>query len=82
MKGDFIMTRHEFEGLKHKFKVGDIVVMPKEITHLIFEGNQARIAQVIEMYPHIFIVEYENGFKQGINYVDATKINKIVKYIA
>lgn len=76
------MTRYEFEKIKHKFKVGDVVMMPKEITHLIFEGNQARIAQVIEMYPHIFIVEYENGFKQGINYVDAPKINKLVKHIA
>ena len=55
------MTRYEFEKIKNKFKVGDVVMMPKEITHLIFEGNQARIAQVIEMYPHIFIVEYENG---------------------
>lgn len=76
------MTRYEFEKIKNKFKVGDIVVIPKEITHLIFEGYQPRIAQVIEMYPHIFIVEYENGFKQGINYVDATKINKLVKHIA
>ena len=76
------MTRYEFEMIKNKFKVGDVVMMPKEITHLIFDGYQSRIAEIIEMYPHIFIVEYENGFKQGINYVDATKINKLVKHIA
>ena len=76
------MTNVE-ERFKKKFKVGDIVIVPKELAELTHEKKGSQLAEVVELSRHIFDVKYlEAGFRQSIQYKDAGKINKILTDVA
>lgn len=72
------MLISDLKKLKDKFKVGDVVIVPKELAELTHEERGSQIAEVSGIYPHLFNVKYGIGFEQSIKYVDANKVVKIM----
>ena len=73
------MTILDIYKLKSKFRVGDMVVVPGNITHLTHESTEPQIAEVTGLFPNFFDIQYKEGFKQSIQYVDANKIAKVAE---
>ena len=68
---------------KSKFKEGDLVIVPAEIAELRHcDAKGSQIGEVITLSKHVFVVQYESGIRQGIQYSDVGKIKKLVDKIA
>ena len=77
------MTRTDIKTFMNKFKVGDIVVIPKELAELTHEEKGTQIAEVVGLYRNFFNIKYPDlPFQQSIQYKDGGKVNKLVKTIA
>ena len=79
------MTNKDIERFKTKFKVGDIVVIPKELAHLTHVEDKEQLAEVVGFYRHFFNIKYLDErltYQQSIQYKDAGKVKKLVDKIA
>lgn len=69
------MTRIDIEKLRNKFKVGDVIIIPKELAELTHEEYGSQIAEVVGLYRNFFNVKYlDLPFEQSIQYKDGNKI--------
>lgn len=71
------MMLKEIEELKTKFRVGDVVIVPKEIAELTHEEHGSQIAEVVGLYRRFFNVKYELGFQQSIQWKDAESVARV-----
>ena len=73
------MTRKDIELFKNKFKVGDIVVVPKELAELTHEEKGSQIAEVVGLYRNFFNVKYlDLPYQQSIQYKDGGHVRKLM----
>lgn len=77
------MTNKDYEKLKEKIEVGDIIRVSKPIYRLTHERHGSRLAQVIGKYPDVFVVKhFDGGFNQAIQYIDVNSMELISRKIA
>ena len=77
------MTMRDLEELRSKFKVGDLVVIPKEfLPYDNYEGAKDKIGEVVAIYRNFFNVKLDTGYERSILIRDANFINKLVEHIA
>ena len=77
------MTNRDLKELRNKFKVGDLVVIPKEfMPYDNYEGTTDKIGEVVAIYRNFFNVRFDESYERSILIRDANFINKLVEHIA
>ena len=77
------MTMRDLNKLRSKFKVGNLVVIPKEfLPYGNYEGAKDKIGEVVAIYRNFFNVRFDQGYERSILIKDAGFINKLVEHIA
>ena len=72
------MTREEYNTLKDKIEVGDIIRVDRYTYHLTHDNWNGRLAEVIGKYSHHFVIRhFDGGYTQSIRYTDVNAQQKI-----
>lgn len=64
--------------MKRNIEVGDIVIVPKEISSLTHDKKESMLAEVVGIYRNFFNVRYENStWEQSIKWCDQNKLKNM-----
>ena len=73
------MTYKDVEMFKKKFRLGDFVMIPKELVMLTHESRKPQLAEVVGFYRNFFNVKYiDLPYEQSIQYKDAGFVHKLL----
>lgn len=60
---------------KKMVSIGNIVVVPKELTGLTHDKKESMLAEVVGIYRNFFNVKYENSrWEQSVKWSDIDKV--------
>ena len=64
--------------MKTNIKIGDIVIVPKELSGLTHDKKESMLAEVVGIYRNFFNVRYENStWEQSIKWCDVNKLRNL-----